>query len=234
MNLEELDRKERLDLASQFLADPCAAHEVLFGGDNVDVTPDFHRELITAFHGPEENVIAVCFRGSAKSTIAERTIALLAAAGQVNNALIIGDSYQRAADRLKTIARHLMNNEWMKYLYGDGGSVQGDTWKEGRLELKSGSLIWCAGQGQAIRGTKHGASRPDYLFVDDLENADNVLTPMARTKLSSWFYGDLLPALDKPGNRRVRVAATPLHPDALAVHLSKQPGFKYIYVPIEY
>src|ERR1017187_7020504 len=111
----DLDRKERLDVASQFIADPYAAHEVLFGDDNVDRTPDFHRELITAFHGPEENVIAICFRGSAKSTIAERCIALLAASGQVANALIVGDSYQRAADRLKTIRRHLMNNKWLTY-----------------------------------------------------------------------------------------------------------------------
>jgi hypothetical protein len=232
LNPEDLETSKRLDLASQFLIDPVAAHSIIFAKQHVDESAGYHAKLIKRFHSNQENVLALCFRGSAKSTIAEETIALLAVSGQTHNNLIVGDSYLRAVDRLKSIRRHLQFNQWLRYLFGDTASeVEGDMWQESRIELKSESIIWAAGQGQALRGTKHGAHRPDYLFVDDLENQDNTNTALARLRLSDWYFSDLIPALDAPGRRRIRVAATPLHPESLAVRLSKLPSYELIFVP---
>jgi hypothetical protein len=225
--------RERLELASLYITDPLAAHAVLFRNDNDDEDAPFHKDLLELYHGPESNVIALCFRGSAKSTKAERSIALLAAAGVARNCMIVGESFPRAVERLQSIRRILQSNDWLRYLYGDAaGEVEGDTWRETRIVLGSGSVVWALGQGQAVRGAKHGTSRPDWIFVDDLESKDSVATPEQRIKLARWYWSDLMPARAK--NARVRVAATPLHPEALAVVLSKHPDYKSLIVPVEY
>ena len=231
----EIAQAERLDLASQLLADPIAAHEIIFSDSHANKSAPFHDEMVLAFHSDNEYEIFLCFRGSSKSTKAEETIALRAAAGLIHNCCIVGDSYTRATDRVKTIRRHLMTNKWIKYLFSDqAGELQGDTWTEGKIELASGSLVWGLGQGQAVLGTKHGAYRPDYAFADDLEDAETAATDASRKKLSDWWHSDFVPALAPKGERRIRMAATPWHPKALAVTLAKHPSWHSHNIPIEY
>ncbi len=231
----EMAQAERLDLASQLLADPVAAHEIIFSDSHSNKSAPFHDEMVLAFHGNNEYELFLCFRGSSKSTKAEETIALRAAAGLIHNCCIVGDSYTRATDRVKTIRRHLMTNKWIKYLFSDqAGELQGDTWTEGKIELSSGSLVWGLGQGQAVLGTKHGAYRPDYAFADDLEDAETAATDASRKKLSDWWHSDFVPALAPKGERRIRMAATPWHPKALAVTLSKHPAWHTHNIPVEY
>lgn len=235
MSPYDIAEADRLDMASQLLADPVAAHEIIFADSHANKSAPFHAEMVRAFHSWNENEIFLCFRGSSKSTKAEETIALLAAAGLLHNCVIIGDSYTRAVDRVKTIRRHVMSNKWIKYLFANqAGVLEGDTWTEGKIELASGALVWALGQGQAVLGTKHGAYRPDYAFADDLEDAETAATEMSRNKLSDWWWSELLPALAPKGERRVRMAATPWHPKALAVQLSKHPAWVAHTIPIEY
>jgi hypothetical protein len=230
---QDIALAERLELASQFIADPVAAHAIIFRDDNEDLDAPFHEEMVKLYHSDEPNVIALCFRGSAKSTKAERAIALQAASGLIKNAMIVGESFPRAVERLQSIRRILQRNKWLRYLYGDAaGEVEGDTWRETRIVLSSDAVIWALGSGQAIRGAKHGVSRPDMIFVDDLESKDTVGTPEARAKIASWFWKDLVPARAK--DARIRIAATPLHPEALSVTLSKHPSYKTLIVPVEY
>ena len=235
MSPYEMAQADRLDMASKLLADPVAAHEIIFADSHANKSAPFHDEMVLAFHSDNEYEIFLCFRGSSKSTKAEETIALRAAAGLLHNCCIVGDSYTRATDRVKTIRRHLMTNKWIKYLFSDqAGELQGDTWQEGKIELSSGSLVWALGQGQAVLGTKHGAYRPDYAFADDLEDAETAATDASRAKLSDWWHSDFVPALAPKGERRVRMAATPWHPKALAVKLSKHPMWHAHSIPIEY
>ena len=222
-------------MASRLLGDPVAAHEIIFADSHANKSAPFHEEMVTAFHSDNEYEIFLCFRGSSKSTKAEETIALRAAAGLIHNCVVVGDSYTRATDRLKTIRRHLASNKWIRYLFSDrAGEIQGDTWTEGKIELSSGCLVWSLGQGQAVLGTKHGAYRPDYAFADDLEDAETAATELSRAKLADWWWSEFLPALAPKGERRVRMAATPWHPKALAVQLSKHPAWVSHTIPIEY
>lgn len=218
-----------LELAEWIVDDPCGAHEVIFKHRHDSDTPDFHKELIELFHSTAPNVMALAFRGSGKSSLCEETIILLAASGLIHNALIIGDSWLRACDRLRAIKRELETNEYLEALYG---SQAGETWAESRLVLSNGVAITAHGQGQALRGVKHHQYRPDLCFVDDLESEETVATKEARRKLSDWYWKDLMPALAP--NCRVLVAATPLDPEALAVTLSKMPEFKTVTVPALY
>lgn len=224
------EHKDRLDLASELLASPLLAHETIFKSRHPHLSPSFHREMIELCHDPANpNTLLLAFRGSAKSTLIEETATLLSASGQVRNVLIIGDSWQRAVERLRSIKNEMDRNVWLRYLFGE---QIGDSWTEGRVVLQNGCALSAIGQGQALRGVKHLSSRPDLCLVDDLENDESVATPDARMKLSDWFWGDLWPALDP--HRRLLMAATPLHPKSLAVTLSSLPQFKTLTIPIDY
>lgn len=224
------DQQKRLDLAAELLANPLLAHETIFSRRHSHASAPFHQEMISLYHNSTyPNVLLLAFRGSAKSTLLEETATLLAASGQVHNILIIGDSWQRAVERLRSIKNELDRNEWLNYLCG---AQVGDTWSESRVVLKNGTALSSLGQGQALRGVKHLASRPDLCLVDDLESDESVATPEARLKLSDWFWADLIPALDP--SRRLLMTATPLHPQSLAVTLSTMSQFKTLTIPIEY
>jgi hypothetical protein len=228
MHLSE--QQKRLDLAAELLASPLLAHETIFASRHSHSSAPFHREMIALCHDPAyPNVLLLAFRGSAKSTLLEETAALLAASGQVRNVLVIGDSWQRAVERLRSIKNELDRNEWLRYLCGDQA---GDSWTESRVVLQNGCALSALGQGQALRGVKHLAARPDLCLVDDLESDESVATPDARAKLSDWFWADLIPALDP--TRRLLMTATPLHPNSLAVTLSSMKQFKTLNVPIDY
>jgi hypothetical protein len=217
------------DLMVELLADPMQAHQILFQSRHPNITPHFHKELISLLHSDHTRVLALCFRGSGKSSLAEECITFLAASAQVHNVLIVAESWLRACDRLRAIRRELETNEWLIEMFGN---QLGDTWQESRLILNNGVAITAHGAGQALRGTKHLIYRPDFCFVDDLESAESVATEDARRKLSDWFYSDLIPALDP--DYRIRVAATPLHPESLAVSLSRAEDWRSQTVPIEY
>lgn len=218
-----------LDIATEIARDPVLAHRLVFAHRHDSDTPAFHEELIRLYHDEtQRNVMALCFRGGGKSTLAEETVILLAASGRVKNVLIIGESWTRATERLRAIRRELETNEWITALYG--GQV-GETWADGKLVLANGTAITAHGQGMALRGMKHDYYRPDLCFVDDLESQDTVATPEARAKLSEWFWKDLCPVNPL---MRMLIAATPLDPKALAVELSKLPEFKVLTVSIEY
>ncbi|PWT78230.1 MAG: hypothetical protein C5B60_01580 [Chloroflexi bacterium] len=216
-------------ILEQLLTEPALAHEVLFHHRHANRTPAFHKRLISLFHSKAPQILALCFRGSGKSTIAEEAVTVLASAGLVKNVLLIGESWLRACDRLRAIRRELETNEWLQGVFGE---QLGDTWQESRLILNNGTAITASGAGQALRGTKHLEFRPDLCFVDDLESFETVATEDARRKLSDWFYADLLPALDP--KHRIIVLATPLHPQSLAMHLSRLDTWQTEVVPIEY
>lgn len=226
---------EKLAAAMELANDPIVAHRVIFSHRHDSDTPDFHEKLIELYHDENErNVIALCFRGGGKSTLAEETIILLAASGRVKNVLIVGESWTRATERLRAIRRELEGNTWIQALYG---SQVGETWSDGKLILANGTAITAHGQGMALRGMKHDYHRPDLCFVDDLESQDTVGTEEARRKLSQWFWKDLSPINPL---MRILIAATPLDPKSLVVELSKirdadgVPVYKTLTVPIEH
>ena len=174
-------------------------------------------------------VLALAFRGGGKSTLAEEALVLAAVMKLVRNVLIIGSNSDRANDRLRAIKHELETNELLVELYGD---MRGPVWNEGRVVLANGVCIQAFGRGQALRGVKHHDARPDFCFVDDVEEDEHVRSPEARQETLRWFMTELVPALDK--HARLRVAATPLDREALPMVLARQSGWITKVYPIEY
>ena len=205
------------------------AHQVLFSHRRPESTPHFHAMMIEDWHGPHPQVLTEAFRGAAKSTIAEEALIIRAGYREFSNALILGETLERACERLGAIRHEIDTNERLFELFGD---LRGAVWAEDELVLSNGARVLAMGRGQAIRGIKHNDKRPDAIFCDDLENLDGVRTPEARHKTKRWFISELIPACDP--KRFIRMAATPVDPDCLCESLRNDPTWLVRIFPIEH
>lgn len=214
------DEDPRKALLRRFRDDRPLAHRILFKHRHPEAAPPFHVEMQQDWHGPARGVLDLVFRGGAKSTIAEESIIIMACFREFRNCLVIGENADRAEARLHAIKREFETNDLLLELFGN---LRGPAWGDTQLILSTGLTIQALGKGQSLRGIKHEDARPDLIFGDDLENRQDCATPEARKKTFDWFFLDVIPAcVPQP---RIRVAATPLHPEALPGQLEKTPGW---------
>jgi hypothetical protein len=223
---------EREEAILKLGRDKRLAHRVLFAHRHPNETPPFHNEVIDLWHSDVERALLIAFRGGAKSSLAEEAICIETAYRSFKNCVILGESETRAAERLRAIKHELNTNVYMEDLFGPLGEGSATVWTDTRVVLSNGVCIQAYGRGQSLRGVKHLDNRPDLLFVDDLEDGESVATPEARKKWSDWFFAVVLPAMAPSGERRIRVAGTPLDPDALLENLAKDPRWATLRVPI--
>lgn len=206
------------------------AHSFLFEHRHPEATPPFHGEIIDLWHSPLEKILIMAMRGGAKSTLSEECIVIGALFKEFNYALVLGNSEDRAVQRLAAIKHELEFNE---RILGVFGPQVGSTWQEKAIVLRNGVAIHAYGRGQSLRGAKHLDARPDTVFVDDLEDDESVATPDQRAKTKRWFLSALVPAMN-PKNRRLRVVGTPLDPEALLPTLAKDPDWTSRVYPARY
>jgi hypothetical protein len=130
-----------------------------------------------------------------------------------------------AAQKVKTLARELVENPLIKEIFGN---LQGVKWAEekGEIELvdengKPFCFIQAKGAGNQIRGLKWGQHRPSLFLVDDLESKDDAQSEEQRKKLKKWFFGDLMGALDNSDSSTSRIVliGTVVHQDSLLSNL---------------
>jgi hypothetical protein len=209
---------------------PRLAHQALFTKGHSNDTPYFHFEIIDLWHDETiKHGLVQAFRGAAKSTIAEEAIIIQALYRKFHNGIILGETYERAVERLRKIKHEFESNEFIKELFGD---MVGSIWSEGKIVLTNGCIIQAFGRGQSLRGSKHLDYRPDRAFGDDIEDDESVRTPEAIDKTISWFVGVVLPALDP--NYSIRINGTPLHPRSLICLLNHDSDWVSRKYPIKY
>jgi hypothetical protein len=233
----EYDNDEkRLALLEKFHKDKYLAHDVLFEHRRKDKTPEFHHDILKLFYSSEQYCLASAFRGGAKSTLVEEYTILALLFKDARFAIIIGNSYERACERLAAIKHELETNENLIELFGN---QVGPTWSVDVIVLANGARVQAFGARQSLRGAKHMDARPDLAVVDDLEDDDMVATELARQKSRRWFDGSLKPALTPTG--KIRMVGTPLHPKSLLeenrLSINRATGqhiWKSLVVPIYY
>lgn len=212
------------------------AHDILFAHRHTDLlgraqaSAPFQVKMAEDWAGPEQFVLDMVFRGGAKSTIAEESIITGALYVDFTNALLIGYSQAKAKERLAAIRHEFKTNDLIQTLFGAAALLDVDS--EDEIVTANKVRIKALGRGQSLRGIKWLDRRPDMIFIDDLEDLADVATPEARKKVFDWLTRVLLPAADPMG--RVRMAATPLHPDAAPERLEKDDAWKVRRVPIYY
>ena len=205
------------------------AHRVLFGHRHPQETPDFHKEIIRDWHSDLAHVLTMAFRGAAKSTLAEESIIVLACMRKFKNCIILGESYDRACERLRSIKHEFESNSFIEELFG---TMVGETWQEGKIVLANGVIIQAFGRGQSLRGSKHLAERPDIAFGDDMEDEESISSPEAREKFKQWFLKVVIPAL-APGYK-FRIAGTPLDPESWLMKLTQSRNWTTRKYPIKF
>ena len=206
---------------------PVLAHATLFKHRHPAPTPAFHHEIVRLWHGTHPQVLIQAFRGAAKSTLAEEAILIQALLRSFHNAIILGETYERAVERLRSIKHEIETNNLIEQLFGN---QVGPIWSESKIVLNNGAIIQAFGRGQSLRGSKHLDYRPDRCFADDIENEDSVISPEAIEKTKTWLLATVLPALE-PG-ALIRINGTPLHPRSVICQLAADSGWTTRAYPI--
>jgi len=203
--------------------DPCLAHATFFRSRWQNKRAPFHKQMELDFHSSIPRILWLVFRGAGKSTKLEEGAVLEVAFRRCKNLVVLGESESRAVERLAAIKRCFedRNDDNLVFLQELFDVGPGDPWTETRACTSTGIMMQAFGRGQSLRGVKHLDHRPDLWLIDDVEDKESgsVNTPEARKKTSVWFASTVLPAV-APGGR-MRMAATPLHPEALAPTLAK-------------
>jgi hypothetical protein len=172
--------------------------------------------------GARLNVLAP--RGSAKSTLATLAYVLRSAVeGREKYIWIISDTAKQARKHLAHVKTELEENEMLHACYPRAGGRK-RTWRRDAIELCNGTTIEAYGTGQQLRGQRQRQHRPSLIVCDDLQNDQQILSPLQRQSSRDWFHTALLKAGD--GRTNVVNLATALHRDALAMQLHCSPGWR--------
>jgi predicted phage terminase large subunit-like protein len=162
-------------------------------------------------------------RGEAKSTITTQIWPIwLFASGRKHYGIIGMDAFDQAATMLEAIKAEL---EFNPRLAMDFPEIcgQGRVWRAEVILTANNRKLEAVGSGKRIRGRRHGPYRPDFFVGDDLENDDNVHSPLQRDKSESWINKAVLKLGEAGGKLDVVIIGTILHYDSMLARLIKNP-----------
>lgn len=155
-------------------------------------------------------------RGEAKSTLGTQLTALWCAlTGRKWFMPIVMDSFDQAVTMLEAIKVELTDNPRLQMDFPDG-TGKGRVWKEGVILTTGNRKLQAFGSGKRMRGLRHGPHRPDLVFLDDIENDENVRSKAQRDKLHSWVNKTVLNLGPPDGSMDVLYLNTILHFDSVA------------------
>lgn len=214
------------ELLALVIEDPSTVHDVFFRHRHPQKSVAYHKQLLLDWYAPDSRLVQIVFRGGAKSTYGEEGCAILACTGAIKNGIIIGSSEARAKERLAAIKNEIETNPYILDTFGD---MQGSTWQEAKLVLRNQTCLQALGWNQSMRGIKHLNWRPDFGWIDDVEDEDNSATPLNRAHVVRRLLATVIPAIDGPG-ARLRVTGSILDADGLVLNL-KRIGWKTRIVP---
>ncbi len=189
---------------------------MLFSHRHPNISPPMHVEIMDLWRCADELVLIEAFRQAAKSTLAEEFLLLEGAFGNFKYCVLFGETYDKACQRLESIAREAQTNSKLSKLFGS--NILARKPNEDKIWFSSGALIQAFGWEQEITGMKHLDSRPDRAYLDDIENIERVRSAEAVQQTMRKIYRELLPAMDKT-NRKVRFTQTPRAADSAVIRL---------------
>jgi predicted phage terminase large subunit-like protein len=184
-------------------------------------TADFQKEMFRLTEN-FKNLVIVAFRGSGKSTIMNMSLPLWAIMGkpQCKYLLIVGQTQEQAKQHLKNIKQELENNELLKRDLGPFKEIEND-WSAYTIEIPNfNARISAISIDQSIRGSRHGAHRPDLIICDDIEDMNSVRTLESRDRVDEFITSELIPA--GTAKTKMVVIGNLLHEDSLVMRFKKR------------
>lgn len=201
---------------------------MLFNHRHEYSSPEFHVQIMDLWRSADEFVLIEAFREGAKTTLAEEFLLMEACYGNFFYAVIFGETYAKACQKIEAIAYEARTNIKVRKLFGN---VLAKKPIENKIWFTSGALIEGAGWEQEITGFKHLDRRPDRAYLDDVENIERVRSDEAVEATLRKLYQEVLPALDKT-RRKVRVTETPRAANCLVTKLRSNPDWIAARFPI--
>ena len=164
-------------------------------------------------------------RGASKSTHLSLGFALYCIVLGLKHYIVeVCDVYEQAALLVEALKAELENNVRLRNDFSEACG-KGRVWREGDIVTRNNVKVQGLGASKKARGRRHGPYRPDLLFLDDIENDENVLSPDQRKKLWNWVYRAALKLGPSDGTMDVIWVGTVLHFDAVIVKASKHPDW---------
>jgi len=187
----------------------------------------FHRflfrrlpEIAAAGEGVREAIAAP--RGNAKTTYGQIYHLWLDLTDRKHFMCLMADSFDQAAEMLEGIKAELEVNPRLAADFPDRVG-KGRAWKVGVIITNGGHKIQAFGSGKRLRGVRHGARRPDLVWLDDIENDENVRSPEQRDKLEAWIDKAVDPLGPPDGSMDIVYVGTILHYDSVLARKLKNP-----------
>ena len=109
----------------------------------------------------------------------------------------ISESRGQAIDRISFVKWHILNNEKLRYYFGE---LMNNKCKNTEAEFMTfkGDRVIALGAGQKGRGrAAEQGERYTKIIVDDFESELNTKTPESRDFIKRWLKGTIIPALDE-------------------------------------
>ncbi len=165
-------------------------------------TAEFQREIFTLTEDKKlDFLVLTAFRGSAKSTICNTSLAIWSVvSGRANNIIIASQTRQQARQHLANIKKELETNDLLRNDLGPF-EEESDEWGAFAITFKDyDARIMAVSTEQAIRGMRYKQYRPEIIILDDIEDVNSTRTREAREKIYNWFTSEIVP-LGTPDTR---------------------------------
>lgn len=156
-----------------------------------------------------------------------------------NFILYISKSGDNAMAQTENLKRELLGNANVRRLFGsiktgevqDLGSlgVDFDESFSKKVWTAFDTLILPRGRGQQVRGLLYKSKRPDFILIDDLEDAEMMDSELYRDKLKNWFWADVMKCVSRYDNNYQFIYIDTLkHEDSLMQELLDSPDWESI------
>lgn len=162
-------------------------------------------------------------RGEAKSTLGTQLGTLWCLLTERKHFMpIVMDSWDQAATLLEAIKTELTDNPRLRMDY-PGKAGKGRVWQAGVFLSVNNRKVQAFGSAKKMRGIRHGPHRPDLVWLDDIENDENVRSLTQRQKIESWVLKTVLNLGPPEGTMDVLYLNTILHYDSVANRFHAKP-----------
>ena len=188
-----------------------------------------HIEIMDLLRSGDEFVVLEAFREAGKTTKLEEHIILGGCFGNFHYLLLVGETYEKACQRLGAIDYECRTNQRLHDLFGGGVLARKSI--ENKLFFKSGAFIQALGWEQEFQSFKDRSHRPDFAVLDDVENLERVRDGAAVDESMKKLYLDLIPAMDKE-RRKIVNSQTRRAEDCMVTRLAGNEEWVYRGYPI--
>lgn len=156
-------------------------------------------------------------RGHAKSVFAGIMMPLyLKAKGDLLGMVLVSATQDKAEGLLCDLQAELESNA--RYIADFGPQCNYGRWAGGEFVTNDGTAFYAFGRGQSPRGVREGAQRPNYIFIDDIDDDKRVKNEALVDEDVEWVEGALFPCLPAEGGRVV-LAGNRIHRKSILAKL---------------